>query len=89
MFKYVIAAVLLLTATPASAQSYTISQQRLTVIQKLAEPVCRASMQTKGDAGKEFDRQVAPLLLSDSEYMLMLSMCILYAQGRIDGIKDR
>ena len=89
MFKYAIAAALLLTATPASAQTYTISQQRLDTIQKLAEFVCRASMQTKGHAGKEFDRQVTPLLLTDSEYMLMLSMCILYAQGRIDGIKDR
>lgn len=89
MFKYLIAASMALAPTAAEAQTHTITQQRLDVIQKLAEPVCRAAMETKGSAAKEFDKQVTPLLLSDSEYMIMLSLCVLYAQGRIDELKAR
>ena len=89
MIKHVMFAVALLTATPASAQTYQLNQGRLTQLQDKAKYICREVMETKEHAGKEFDRLVAPLLLNDSEYMILLSMCILYAQGRVDGLRSR
>ena len=89
MFKYAIAAVLLITATPASARDMMISSGRQEVIQEAAKTICRMTMEGKGKASENFDREVSYLRLTPDEHLYMLSLCILYAQGRVDQIRSR
>ena len=88
MFKYAIAAALLFTATPASAQ-IMITSGRQEVLTEAAKTICRTVMEGKGKAGDTFDREVSYLRLNADEHLYMLSLCILYAQGRVDQIKAR
>ena len=88
MFKYAIAAVLLLTATPASAQMM-ISSGRHDMLTEAAKSICRTVMDSKGKASVTFDREVSYLRLTPDENLYMLSLCVLYAQGRVDGFRGR
>lgn len=91
MFKYLVAAAVALAPMQVSAQPITIavSSDRLTTIQKLAESVCRQTALANGDVEKEYNRIVEPLLLTPDENLIMLSLCVLYGQGRIDSLKVR
>ena len=88
MFKYAIAAALLVTATPASAQ-IMITSGRQEVIHEAAKTICRMTMESPGKAGDIFDRETAYLRLNADEKVYMLSLCVLYAQGRVDQIRSR
>ena len=88
MFKYAIAAALLLTATPASAQ-IMITSGRQQLIHEAAKSICRTVMERKGKAGDTFAREVSYLRLSPDENTYMLSLCVLYAQGRVDQARSR
>ena len=46
-------------------------------------------METKGKAGDTFDREVAYLKPNADEYLYLLSLCVLYAQGRVDQARSR
>ena len=89
MFKYAIAAALLLTATPASARDMMISSGRQEFIQEAAKTICRMTMEGKGKASENFDREVSYRRPTPDEYLYMLSLCILYAQGRVDQYRAR
>ena len=86
MFKYIIAAVVAFTPTAASAQMM-ITSGRLNVLTEAAKTVCRSAMETKGNAGDIFDRDTVYLRLNNDEKLYMLSLCVLYAQGRVDELK--
>ena len=86
MFKYFIAAVVAFTPTAASAQMM-ITSGRQTVIKEAAKTVCRNVMETTGQAGDIFDRETVYLRLNGDEKLYMLSLCVLYAQGMIDGLR--
>ena len=88
MFKYLIAAVVALTPTVASAQMM-ISSGRQSVLTEAAKSICRTVMDSKGKAGDIFDREVSYLRLTPDENLYMLSLCVLYAQGRVDQMRAR
>ena len=88
MLKYLIAAVVALTPTAASAQMM-ITSGRQTVLTEAAKSICRNVMESKGKAGDNFDREVSHLNLTTDENLYMLSLCVLYAQGRLDQLKSR
>jgi len=84
MFKYLIAAAALLTPTAASAAEIMITSGRQSVLTEAAKTICRTVMETKGRAGETFDREVSYLRLTPDEQVYLLSLCVLYAQGRVD-----
>lgn len=86
MFKYLVAAALALSSTPANAQMM-IGDGRYEVIKEAAKSICRTVMEADGSAGKTFERESSYLNLNPDEKLYLLSLCILYAQGRIDQIK--
>ena len=88
MYKYLIAAVVAFTPTVANAQMM-ITSGRQAVLTEAAKAVCRTVMESKGKASGTFDREVAYLRLNADETLYMLSLCVLYAQGRLDQIKAR
>ena len=88
MLKYIIAAALLVTATPASAQMM-ITSGRQSTLTEAAKTICRSAMETKGNAGDIFDRETVYLRLNADEKLYMLSLCVLYAQGRVDEARSR
>ena len=88
MFKYLIAAVVALTPTVANAQMM-ISSGRQSVLTEAAKSICRTVMDSKGKAGDIFDREVSYLRLTPDENLYMLSLCVLYAQGRVDQMRAR
>lgn len=88
MFKYLIAAVVALTPTVANAQMM-ISSGRQSVLTEAAKSICRTVMDSKGKAGDIFDREVSYLRLTPDEKLYLLSLCVLYGQGRIDSLKAR
>ena len=88
MFKYIIAAVVAFTPTAASAQMM-ISSSRQDMLTEAAKTICRTVMESKGKAGDTFDREVSYLRLTPDENLYMLSLCVLYAQGRVDGFRAR
>ena len=91
MLKYIIAAALLVTATPtaAGAADLMISSGRQDMLHEAAKTICRNVMESEGRAGPAFDRETAHLRLNRDETVYMLSLCVLYAQGRIDQMKAR
>lgn len=88
MFKYAIAAALLVTSTPASAQ-IMITSSRQGLIHEAAKAICRDTMEAPGKAGDIFDRETSHLRLNADEKLYMLSLCVLYAQGRVDEARSR
>ena len=88
MYKYLIAAVVAFTPTVANAQMM-ITSGRQAVLTEAAKTICRTVMESKGGAGPAFDREVAYLRLNADETVYMLSLCVLYAQGRVDQMKAR
>lgn len=84
MFKYMIAAIALVTPSAASAQSVSVNINRFEIIVEASKTICRIGMNAK-DAGKSVDQNSAYLKLNTDERLLMLSLCVLYAQGRVDG----
>ena len=88
MFKYFISAAVALTPTVASAQMM-ISSGRQEMLTEAAKTICRTVMEGKGKAGDTFDREVAYLRLNADETLYMLALCVLYAQGRVDGFRGR
>ena len=89
MFKYFVAAAVALVSTPASAAEIMISSGRQEVLQEASKTICRMVMETKGKAGDTFDREVAYLKPNADEYLYLLSLCVLYAQGRVDQARSR
>lgn len=89
MFKYIIAAVVAFTPTAASAAEIMISSGRQEMLTEAAKTICRTVMEGKGKAGDTFDREVAYLRLNADETLYMLALCVLYAQGRVDGFRGR
>ena len=88
MYKYLIAAVVAFTPTVANAQ-VMITSGRQAVLTEAAKTICRTVMEGKGKAGDTFDRETAHLRLNRDETVYMLSLCVLYAQGRVDQMKAR
>ena len=88
MYKYLIAAVVAFTPTVANAQMM-ITSGRQAVLTEAAKTICRTVMEGKGKAGDTFDRETAHLRLNRDETVYMLSLCVLYAQGRVDQMKAR
>lgn len=88
MLKYLIAAVVALTPTVANAQMM-ISSGRQSVLTEAAKSICRTVMDNKGKASDIFDREVSYLRLTPDENLYMLSLCVLYAQGRVDQMRAR
>ena len=88
MLKYIIAAVVAFTPTAASAQMM-ITSGRQSVLTEAAKTICRSAMETKGNAGDIFDRETVYLRLNADEKLYMLSLCVLYAQGRVDEARSR
>ena len=90
MFKYIIAAVVAFTPVAASAQSIGINLDRMNLITEAAYRICRQSMDgPSGQAGKILERESAYLNLNKDEKLYLLSLCVLYGQGRIDSLKVR
>lgn len=89
MRKFIFAALALSIATPASAQDLMIGAGRRAVITEAAKSICRSIMESEGKAGDNFDREVAYLNLTQDENLYMLSLCVLYAQGRVDEIRRK
>lgn len=85
MLKYLIAASVALTPAVASAQTVSISLNRHALIKEAAKTICRYVLETKGDAATLMDQQSAYLKLNEDETLYLTSLCILYAQGRIDA----
>ena len=88
MYKYLIAAVVAFTPTVANAQ-VMITSGRQAVLTEAAKTICRTVMEGNGKAGDTFDRETAHLRLNRDETVYMLSLCVLYAQGRVDQMKAR
>lgn len=84
MLKYIIAAVVAFTPTAAGAAELMISSGRQELLHEAAKAICRNVMESKGGAGPAFDRETAYLRLNRDETVYMLSLCVLYAQGRVD-----
>ena len=89
MLKYIIAAVVAFTPTAATAAEIMISSGRQEMLTEAAKTICRTVMEGKGKAGDTFDREVAYLRLNADETLYMLALCVLYAQGRVDGFRGR
>lgn len=85
MFKYLIAAAVAFAPTAASAQSIVIDLNRSTIIKEAAKTICRASMERKGSAVATLNSESAYLSLNEDERLYLISLCILYAQGRVDA----
>ena len=85
MIKYLIAAAVALAPTAANAQNLIINLDRSTLIKEAAKSICRASMERKGSAVAILKQESAYLNLTEDEKLYLLSLCILYAQGRVDG----
>ena len=86
MFKYLIAAAVAFTPTAANAQNIVIDLDRSTLIKEAAKTICRAAMERKGSAVAILTQESAYLRLTDDERLYLLSLCILYAQGRNDAL---
>ena len=86
MLKYLIAASVALTPVAASAQTINvvISLERHSLIQEAAKTICRAAIDRTGSAVAIMNEQSAYLKLNQDERLYLNSLCILYAQGRID-----
>lgn len=84
MLKYLIAAAVALTPSVASAQTISISLNRHALIKEAAKTICRASIDRPGKAGDIMDQESAYLRLTQDEKLYLVSLCILYTQGRID-----
>ena len=84
MLKYLIAASVALTPAAASAQTVSITLTRHSLIKEAAKTICRASMERKGSAADTLEAESAYLKLNQDERLYLVSLCILYAQGRID-----
>ena len=89
MFKYLIAAAVALTPTVANAQTLVLDLNRSTLIKEAAKTICRAGMETKGSAVKAVERESAYLGLNRDEKLYLMTLCVLYAQGMVDGMKSR
>ena len=89
MFKYLIAAAVALTPTVANAQTVVLDLNRSTLIKEAAKTICRAGMETKGSAVKAVERESAYLDLNRDEKLYLMTLCVLYAQGMVDGMKSR
>lgn len=89
MFKYLIAAAVAFTPTAANAQNIVINLDRSTLINEAAKTICRAAMERKGSAMDILTRDSAYLRLTDEERLYLISLCVLYAQGRVDQMKAR
>ena len=85
MIKYLIAAAVALAPTAANAQTIVLGLNRSNVITEAAKTICRVGMETKGDAVVTINRESAYLNLNQDEKLYLLSLCVLYAQGRVDG----
>ena len=85
MFKYIIAAVVAFTPTAASAGTVYLDLDRMNVITEAARTICRASMDKPGNAGTIMDRESSYLRLTSEERLYLYSLCVLYAQGRVDA----
>lgn len=88
MFKYIVAAVLAFTPTAANAQMM-ITSGRHSVLTEASKTICRTVMESNGKASEVFDREVLYLRLNPDETLYMLSLCVLYAQGRLDQLKAK
>lgn len=84
MLKYLIAASVALTPAVASAQTVSISLTRHALIKEAAKTICRASIDRQGKAADILEDESAYLKLNQDEKLYLVSLCILYAQGRID-----
>lgn len=89
MFKYLIAAAVALTPAVANAQTVVLDLNRSVVIKEAAKTICRAGMETKGSAVKAVERESAYLDLNQDEKLYLMTLCVLYAQGMVDGMKSR
>ena len=90
MIKYLLPVAFLLSAAPASAQSIDLNLDRMNVITEAAYRICRQSMDgPSGQAAKILERESGYLNLSKDEKLYLLSLCVLYGQGRIDSLKAR
>lgn len=85
MLKYIIAAAVAFAPTAANAQNIVINLDRSTLIKEAAKTICRAAMERKGSAVEILKRESAYLDLTQDERLYLLSLCILYAQGRNDA----
>lgn len=85
MRKFTMAVAALAMSAPAYADArLEITSERLTLLQEASKTICRRAIESSNGAEKEYERAVAYLKLTPSENLIMLSLCILYAQGRID-----
>lgn len=89
MLKYILGAALAFAPTAAAAQNIIISTAREGTLTEAAKVVCRAAMESKGPASEALQREAAYLRLNADEQLYLLSLCILYAQGRIDQIRSQ
>lgn len=87
MRKFILAAALLGISTPANAQGIMLSDARRNLLTEAAKNICRSAMELKGRASDIFDRETAYLRLNSDEQLYMLSLCVLYSQGRIDELR--
>ena len=87
MLKYFIAMTLALVPTAAQAQGMMISASRQNTLTEAAKTICRTVLESRGTASDSFKREVSYLRLNSDEELYMLSLCILYAQGRVDELK--
>lgn len=84
MIKYLVAAAMLITPTAANAQTVFITLNRLELIREASKTICRAAMERPGAPSKIVKEESAYLSLTQDEELYLLSLCILYAQGRAD-----
>lgn len=84
MYKILIALSLALTSSPAAAQSISLDIDRMSMITDRASTICRLAIDLPGSAVDHIDRLSAPMKLNSQERLLLLSLCGLYTQGRID-----
>jgi len=84
MRKIIMAALLLATPTAANAATLSVSLDRYKMIVEQSKSICQTVIDQKGSAKELLDRYSAPLNLNTDEQIIMISLCILYTQGRLD-----
>lgn len=85
MYKAIITAIALISATPANAASVQIDLTRYRVILDAARHICKAAMDLPGAASPIVEARSAYLGLDADEKLFLVSLCAIYAQGRVDG----
>ena len=84
MIKYAIALAALATPTAAQAEVVVLDLDRMSLIGEAAKTICRSGMESNGHAVATVERESSYLKLNRAERLYLYSLCVLYAQGRVD-----